>query len=65
MQVPEVLGSMQSLYMLSFKANKVKEVPEASLPTTLGAAKLTPYAADDTDYTSATDMRLGTKPLCC
>ena len=46
MQVPEVLGSMQSLYMLSFKANKVKEVPEASLPTTLGAAKLNPYAAD-------------------
>jgi hypothetical protein len=45
MQVPEVLGGMQSLYMLSFKSNKVKEVPEASLPTTLGEAKLNPHAA--------------------
>ena len=36
-KVPEVLGEMKSLYMLSFKANKVEEVPAASIPyRTLG-----------------------------
>ena len=35
--MPEVLGEMKSLYMLSFKANKVEEVPAASIPhRTLG-----------------------------
>lgn len=34
--VPELLGRMPSLYMLSFKANKVREVPAASLSPTLG-----------------------------
>ena len=31
-KVPEVLGEMEHLFMLSFKANKVREIPEQSLP---------------------------------
>ena len=34
--VPEILGQMTSLYMLSFKANRVAEVPAASLSPKLG-----------------------------
>ena len=34
--VPEILGQMHSLYMLSFKANKVREVPAAALSPKLG-----------------------------
>ena len=35
-KVPEVLGEMKNLFMLSFKANKVREVPEKSLSPSLG-----------------------------
>ena len=31
-KVPDVLGEMKHLFMLSFKANKVREIPEQSLP---------------------------------
>jgi len=34
--VPEMLGAMPSLYMLSFKANKIRTVPAASLSPKLG-----------------------------
>ena len=35
-KVPEVLGEMEKLFMLSFKANRVREVPERSLSPSLG-----------------------------
>jgi len=34
--LPEVLGDLRELFMLSFKSNKVKAVPERSLPKSLG-----------------------------
>mmetsp|Transcript_6295 Transcript_6295/g.8133 ORF Transcript_6295/g.8133 Transcript_6295/m.8133 type:complete len:505 (+) Transcript_6295:13-1527(+) len=35
-QIPSVLGTLQNLFMLSFKANKIHDIPEDSLSSSIG-----------------------------